>query len=70
MEKVKIICSLPSECDEKYAGGLWDLSAKIAFTIAMEQDAKMPIDTEDWGQEAIYNILRSMTVQGEREEKR
>lgn len=55
--KIKIHCSLSEDCDDKDAGGLWDLSAKIAFCVAQAAGAEMPIDVEMWGQERIYNIL-------------
>lgn len=57
-EKIKIRCSLSEDCDEKGAGGLWDLSAKIAFNVAISRGAKPgEIDVEEWGQDAIYNVL-------------
>jgi len=59
--KIKIVCSLSEDCDEKGAGGLWDLSAEIAFCIATSTGAEMPIDTEKWGQDRIYNILCDLT---------
>lgn len=43
--------------DEKGAGGLWDLAAKIALAVASKRKAHMPYYAEEWGQEDIYNLL-------------
>lgn len=75
-ETIEIKCSVPSSIDEKDAGGLWDLAAYIAFIAGSEarksyllKDNKAPIYAEDFGQEAIYNCLRSYVQEDEDEEE-
>ena len=35
---IKIICDLPEDADEKYAGGLWDLAGLIQSICAGAED--------------------------------
>ncbi len=59
--EIKVSCPLSEDCDEKGAGGLWDLSAEIAFNVAISRGEKPAlIDVEEWGQETIYKLLRNI----------
>lgn len=59
--EIKVICPISENCDEKDAGGLWDLSAEIAFNVAISRGEKpATIDVEEWGQETIYKLLRDL----------
>lgn len=46
--------------DEKGAVGLWDYASEIAKQIAFSRNEEGPIYAEEWGQEIIYNALKSI----------
>lgn len=56
---IQIKCVIPSECDEKGAGGLWDLAGELAEIAGLARGLESPIYGEDYGQEEIYNLLQS-----------
>ena len=48
---IKIICDLPEDADEKYAGGLWDLAGLIQSICAGAED-------DEEAQDRVYALLR------------
>lgn len=58
---IEIKCDIPAECDEKGAGGLWDLAGELAEIAGLARGLESPVYGEDYGQEQIYNQLREVT---------
>lgn len=57
---IKLICNIPAECDEKGAGGLWDLAGELAEIAGIARGLETPVYGEEYGQEQIYNRLREV----------
>ena len=69
MKNIEIYCSLSEDCDEKGEGGLWDLAGELALIAGQKTSAQdKPLYAEDFGQEEIYNKLRSLVKPNFKEE--
>ncbi len=58
---IEIKCDIPAECDEKGAGGLWDLAGELAEIAGLARGLETPVYGEEYGQEQIYKRLREVT---------